>query len=157
MSKELITDYSNIFFDYAYLRKPIIYTHFDYKDYINKDTKNGLYNYYQDGFGPVCKDIKCTIDETIYEIKNNCKLRIKYLRKINKFFQLSNRKGNNDIYTSIINGGCTKSNIDTSYAIIFYIIILKLFYKRRKKKRKLKHFILKEKTQPIILEPHGGV
>ena len=133
-SSLLITDYSNIFFYYAYLRKPIIYTHFDYEEYINKDTKNGLYNYYQDGFGPVCKDIKCTIDEIIYEIKNKCKVRIKYLRKIKKFFQFSNRKGNDDIYKCIINGECMKNNIDPSFTIIFYIIIWKLFYKRRKKK-----------------------
>ena len=144
-SSLLITDYMNIFFDYSYLRKPIIYIQFDYEEYITKDTPKGLYNYDKDGFGPVCKDIKCTIDEIIFLIQNNCKVRLKYLRKIKKFFHLINNKRNEDIFKLILNGEGNKKNIELSYIIILFIIILKLFYKRRKRKRKFNHFELNMK------------
>jgi len=85
-SSLLITDYSNIFFDFGYLGKPIIYTHFDY-DYFGKNQYESIYfDYNKLGFGPICKDIQCTKKEIIFEFENNCTLRKKYLKRIKKFF-----------------------------------------------------------------------
>ena len=49
----LITDYSSIFFDFGYLEKPVIYTHFDYETYRLEDYPEGYFNYKKDGFGPI--------------------------------------------------------------------------------------------------------
>ena len=78
-SSLLITDYSSVFFDYGYLKKPIIYAHFDYGEYRNNHFEKGYFDYISDGFGPVCQDINCVVNEIIYEIENNCIIKKKYL------------------------------------------------------------------------------
>ena len=54
----LVTDYSSIFFDFAYLRKPIIYAHFDYKEYRMNHYPKGYFDYEKDGFGYIIHDLK---------------------------------------------------------------------------------------------------
>ena len=85
-SSLLITDYSSIFFDFAYLKKPVIYTHFDYNEYRIDHAPEGYFNYKNDGFGPICNNINSTIRFLIKSIKNNNTLNIKYLKRINNFF-----------------------------------------------------------------------
>lgn len=55
-SKMLITDFSSVFFDFAYMGKPIVYYQFDDIHYAH-----GYFDYGRDGFGPVLK----TEDEVI--------------------------------------------------------------------------------------------
>ena len=55
-SKMLITDFSSVFFDFAYMGKPIVYYQFDDIHYAH-----GYFDYGGDGFGPVLK----TEDEVI--------------------------------------------------------------------------------------------
>ena len=43
-SSLLITDYSSIFFDFGYLKKPIIYTQFDYHEYRLEHFSEGYFN-----------------------------------------------------------------------------------------------------------------
>jgi CDP-glycerol glycerophosphotransferase (TagB/SpsB family) len=74
----LVTDYSSIFFDFAYLRKPVIYSHFDYEEYRMNHYPQGYFDYEKDGFGPITHDSKDTVNEIIKEIENNCLLRKKY-------------------------------------------------------------------------------
>ena len=71
----LITDYSSIFFDFGYIEKPIIYSQFDYDEYRNNHFPKGYFEYEKDGFGPVCYDMKCTINNIISEIKNSCRIK----------------------------------------------------------------------------------
>ena len=123
----LITDYSSIFFDFGYLKKPIIYSHFDYKEYRNFHYREGYFDYRLDGFGPVCQDINCTVNEIIYEIENNCVLRAKYLKRIEKFFGFFDQNNSERVFREI-----TKQNkkIKTkSMKAIFVIFILIIFEK----------------------------
>jgi len=55
-SKMLITDFSSVIFDFAYMGKPIVYYQFDDIHY-----SHGYFDYGRDGFGPVLK----TEDEVI--------------------------------------------------------------------------------------------
>ena len=54
----LVTDYSSIFFDFAYLRKPVIYAHFDYEEYRMNYYPKGYFNYEKDRFGFIAHDLK---------------------------------------------------------------------------------------------------
>ena len=129
-SSLLITDYSSIFFDFAYLRKPIIYSHFDYEEYRDNHYQKGYFDYRTDGFGPICKHINCTVDEIIFEIKNNCNLTKKYLRRINKFFTFSDDNNSKRIF-DIIRRNEAKEIKSSKYPlfIIFFIILLSFLLK----------------------------
>ena len=52
----LITDYSSVHFDYAYMEKPVIYYQFDYDDFRKGHYEEGYFSYMKDGFGKVCKN-----------------------------------------------------------------------------------------------------
>jgi len=54
-SSVLLTDYSSIGFEFAYLNKPVVYYQFDSVDFFTKHTlRKGYYDHERDGFGPVC-------------------------------------------------------------------------------------------------------
>ena len=71
-SSLLVTDYSNIFLDFGYLKKPIIFAHFDYEQYKIINPKIEFFNYQRDGFGQICKDLKCNKnnERILYRITN---------------------------------------------------------------------------------------
>ena len=127
-SSLLITDYSNIFFDFAYLKKPIIYSQFDYDEYRNNHFKEGYFNYNKDGFGPICYSINCTVQTIISQIEKNCKLQKYYNNKINKFFYYFDNQNTNRIYLKILGN---KNNNSIEYPILLFfllIIIIKKIY-----------------------------
>ena len=132
-----ITDYSNLFFDFAYIKKPLIYTQFDNEKY-RKYQHRSYFNYKKDGFGPVCFDIECTVYEIIKEININCTLKNNYLRKIQKFFSFSDTNNNDKIFYTINNyheGNIRMSNEYYNFFILpfftCFLIIMKkiLIYK----------------------------
>lgn len=61
-SKLLITDYSSIAFDFAYMRKPLIYYQFDQERYYNSHFKKGYFDCDRNGFGPVIADEEVLIN-----------------------------------------------------------------------------------------------
>lgn len=83
----LITDFSSIFFDVAYLKKPIIYYQFDEKKYRNKHLQDGYFSYLNDGFGDICYNKNNVINKIINYNKLNFKVEEKYLKRIEEFFE----------------------------------------------------------------------
>lgn len=59
----LITDYSSVAFDIAYLNKPIIYYQTDYDEYSQRHYPEGYFSYKRDGFGPVIDNIQDVITQ----------------------------------------------------------------------------------------------
>lgn len=83
----LITDFSSVAFDFAYLRKPVIYTQFDFDTFFEGHLYNkGYFDYNEDGFGPVCYDYESSVQEIIKAIENDCELERKYEERINNFY-----------------------------------------------------------------------
>ena len=133
----LITDYSSIFFDFGYLKKPIIYTQFDYEEFRLNQYPEGYFSYKNDGFGPIYFDINSSVNSIINSIKNNCQLNNKYLRRINSFFTFFDEHNNDRIYEQIMRRsnmeGKNFSNIPSINLIIYFTIffilkIIKLYY-----------------------------
>lgn len=58
-SEIMITDYSSVAFEMALQRKPVLYFHFDFDEFFSgKHTyQRGYYNYEEQGFGPVFKEV----------------------------------------------------------------------------------------------------
>ena len=123
----LITDYSNIFFDFGYLAKPIIYTHFDYANYRTEHYKEGYFDYNKFGFGPICKDIQCTIREIIFELENNCLLRKKYLKRIKKFFAYFDDNNSKRVFQEILKAKEKVIRNGNNSKILFLILIIIIF------------------------------
>ena len=73
-SSLLITDYSSIFFEFSYMKKPIICAQFDNEKYINLQYQKGYFDYRVNGIGPICTDLENCIDKIIEVIKKGCKI-----------------------------------------------------------------------------------
>ena len=92
-SAYLVTDFSSIAMDFAYMKKRLMYYQFDYDDFRKGQYAEGYFDYEKDGFGKVCYDQ----DEALLEIKNAAAEGFaqpeEYLIRENKFFDLCD--GNN--------------------------------------------------------------
>ena len=97
----VITDYSSIAFDAAYINKNIIYFQFPEKDFTQKHTyTSGYFNYIQDGFGPVCT----SADELLVkleEIFHSEKICGKYIQRCKEFFVYRDNNNCERIYKEI--------------------------------------------------------
>ena len=103
-AKLLITDYSSVFFDVAYLKKPVIYTQFDIDDfYKGQIYDKGYFDYTKNGFGPICKDIDTAITKIKETINNDCIMEKEYLNRVKSFFYKTDDKNCERIYKEIIN------------------------------------------------------
>ena len=99
-----ITDYSSAIFDFAYLRKPLIYTHFDSEEFFAGEhvyTK-GYFEYERDGFGEVEYDLDSTVNRIIEYMENGCELKPKYRERIDNFFAFNDKNNCQRVYDKII-------------------------------------------------------
>lgn len=96
-NKLLLTDFSSVAFDFAYLRKPVIYTHFDTNHY-----QEGYFDYERDGFGEVEYDLESTIDRIIEYMENGCQLKDKYRQRIDSFFAFNDKNNCQRVYDKIM-------------------------------------------------------
>ena len=102
-SNLLITDFSSVAFDFAYLRKPVIYTQFDADTFYEGHLYNkGYFDYKEDGFGPVCYDYETSVNAIIKSIQNNCKQDEEYLQRINKFYKYNDKNNCKRVYEEIL-------------------------------------------------------
>lgn len=98
-SQLLITDYSSVFMDFAYMNKPLIYYQFDKEEYREKQLQEGYFSYLNDGFGPITNDMDSTISY-LKEILNHG-LSKKYIDRINSFFEIKDQKNCERIYLKL--------------------------------------------------------
>lgn len=83
----LVTDYSSVAFDVAYLRKPVVYLQGDRKQfYANHLYRQGYYSYDEDGFGPVVEGIEALVDEVIAALGLNGRMMPEYEARAERFF-----------------------------------------------------------------------
>lgn len=97
-SEILITDYSSVYMDFAYMNKKIIYFQFDYDEYRKKQYSEGYYDYETDSFGPICNNYNDLVNK-LFKIKNNYDQ--KYLKRANSFFELRDENNCQRVYEMI--------------------------------------------------------
>lgn len=102
----VITDYSSAVFDFAYLKKPIVYAHFDVEEFFGGShvCKTGYFEYERDGFGEVEYDLESTVNRIIEYIENGCQLKEIYRERIDNFFMFSDQNNCQRIYEKLIEG-----------------------------------------------------
>lgn len=82
----LITDYSSILFDFAYMKKPAAYFWFDEDEFFGDHYKRGYFNCKTDGFGPVFEKSEPLINFAEQCIKGGAEMSQEYLSRANEFF-----------------------------------------------------------------------
>lgn len=98
----LITDYSSVFFDFAYMRKPILYFQFDEDRYRRKHYAKGYYDY-QNGLGKWTCQIEELINNIQEQIDNHFEMAEEYQSRTTNFFPLFDKNNCNRIFSSIAN------------------------------------------------------
>ncbi|TNO58459.1 CDP-glycerol glycerophosphotransferase family protein [Campylobacter jejuni] len=72
-SSLMITDYSSVAFEMAYLNKPVIYYQFDHEEFFNSHTyQKGYFDYEKDGFGPVVENEENLLKQLENLLQNDC-------------------------------------------------------------------------------------
>lgn len=98
-SSLMITDYSSVNFDFAYLEKPIIYYqygddyHFEGDALIDDDIST---------FGEIIKDEDDLIAKIKEYIENDCKMEEEYIERVNKFFKYHDKNNCKRVYDWIL-------------------------------------------------------
>ena len=82
----LITDYSSTAFDFAYLRKPVIYFQFDRETFFGRIYLHGYFDAPRDGFGPVLETVAALKKEILASVSEGCPLTSEYRQRIDDFF-----------------------------------------------------------------------
>lgn len=97
----LITDYSSVFFDFAYMKKPLLYYQFDIDKFREGHYQQGYFSYEKDGFGCVCESSDALVDNFCELVSNNLIMPQKYLAKVESFFGFNDKKNCERTYLAI--------------------------------------------------------
>ncbi|MET7917987.1 glycosyltransferase [Streptomyces avermitilis] len=82
----MVTDYSSVFFDVAYMGIPLVYVPFDEEDFYGRHYKRGYFNLSEDGFGPVCRTVDQAVDEIIEVVRRGFTVEPAYRARVEDFF-----------------------------------------------------------------------
>ena len=95
----MITDYSSVSFDFAYLYKPVLYYHYG-SDY-HFDLEDSYFDYDTMGFGEVVNTEEELVDVTIRYIENNCELGEEYSKRVSDFFIFTDKNNCKRVHDKI--------------------------------------------------------
>ncbi len=102
----MVTDYSSVYFDFAYLKKPVIYAMFDYEEYYQSHTcKRGYFDYETDGFGVCCYNYPSTVEAIIRAVANDCQMEEVYRDRVEHFFAWTDRNNCRRVLEAVKNRG----------------------------------------------------
>lgn len=87
-SDVLITDFSSVLFDYAYMEKPMIFYQFDEAEFRKQHYSEGYFKYTDDAFGEVVYDEDALLDELEKILAGGAVTEEKYQNRIDAFFTI---------------------------------------------------------------------
>lgn len=100
-AKLLVTDYSSVFFDFAYMRKPVVYFQFDQQAFFTHCRTWGYFSYSEMGFGPVTDSVQDTVRAIVQSAELGFAPADEYLKRMESFFTLRDKKNCERIYDAI--------------------------------------------------------
>ena len=98
-SSMLITDYSSVAFDFAFLKKPLLY--YQYSNDYHFDVETAYFDYEKEGFGEVVRSEEELVDLIIEYMKNDCKIKDKYAKNSENFFEFRDHNSCMRVYNEI--------------------------------------------------------
>lgn len=87
----LVTDYSSVQFDVAYVGTPIIYCQFDEDEYTSGHSAFSWFEPQQDGFGPVTRDAASTVDAIEHYVRERFAREPLYSERVDSVFAFRDR------------------------------------------------------------------
>lgn len=100
-SKLLVTDFSSVYFDFGYMRKPVVHFQFDESTFNDEHYTKGYFDYRRDGFGDVCLKVEEAVESITKIIDNSFSVEEKYLKRMNANFVYRDNKNCERIYNRI--------------------------------------------------------
>ena len=99
----MVTDYSSVAIDFAYLKKPVVYSQFDKDEFFEGHLyTEGYYDYNTDGFGYVCEDYNETIEQIVTVIESGFKMDEIYEERVDSFFEFTDTNNCERVYNAIL-------------------------------------------------------
>ena len=88
-SSLMVTDYSGVQFDFAYMKKPVVYYH---PEELPPQYESGHFSYEDDGFGPIITGQGDLIDEICSYMEKGCSMESEYISRVDKFFRYTDNR-----------------------------------------------------------------
>lgn len=96
----LITDYSSVYFDFAYMRKPTIYYLFDYDQYRSEHYAEGWFDYFK-GLGVTTKTEEECISQIEMSLKEGCIMQEEYKQRVDEWFPYQDQNNCQRVFDAI--------------------------------------------------------
>lgn len=110
----LITDYSSVAFEMAYLECPVLYYQFDEAFVFGggHTTQKGYFDYRRDGFGPVCTDQEQLLASLEAMLQDGCEAAEPYATRMRDFFAFRDGKCSERVFR-LIRDGALETDADS--------------------------------------------
>lgn len=95
----LITDYSSVSFDFAYLKKPVLYYHYGQDYHFNLE--ESYFDFETMGFGEVCKSEEELVDLICQYMENDCKMKEKHVKNVEDYFIFTDKNNCKRVHEAI--------------------------------------------------------
>lgn len=99
-SKILITDYSSVFFDFAYMNKPVLFYQFDNDRFRKEHYQQGWYSY-ENGVGAVLLNQQALLENLRITIDNGCMMEPRYSNYSKELFAFRDEDNCKRVYQAI--------------------------------------------------------
>lgn len=83
----LITDHSSVYFDFAYMKKPVLYYHFDQEQFVKIHSRQSYFDFKKQGFGEVCFDESDLANRLIHYLTIECHMGTMYQQRVDETFK----------------------------------------------------------------------
>ena len=98
-SSLMVTDYSGVQFDFAYMKKPLVYYH---PDILPPQYEAGGLKYETMGFGPICRDHEQIVNTLCGYIERSCVMEDMYKARVDDFFEYSDYSNCERIFGEVV-------------------------------------------------------
>lgn len=97
-SSLMVTDYSGVQFDFAYMKKPLVYFH---PSKLPAHYEDGCFFYDTMGFGEICTESEELVDTLCEYMKSNCVMKPEYVKRVDDFYVHNDHNNCERIYEEI--------------------------------------------------------
>ena len=98
-SSLMVTDYSGVQFDFAYMKKPLVYFH---PDELPAHYDDGGFFYDTMGFGEICTTSDQLVDTLCAYMESGCQMKPEYIARVDDFYHYDDHNNCQRIYDEIM-------------------------------------------------------